>query len=196
MVFGFNTDVKHGDTVYHVQSEARQGEFLFQTQVFVRGRCIGKLATPYQQSGEGDEASEKQLEQSLRGQHKSVLDAIREGRLEGVLGRPDQETAKAPSGLKLQWTNAGAPRSDDALMVRIVVSESESPVEGAKVTARLRRAEGEPVYCQATTDSSGAAELKLGAVEPGLSDSDILVQATHGGRVVTRKFRLRKSARA
>lgn len=196
MIFGFNTDVKHQDKVYHVQSEAREHERLLQTQVFVRGRCIGKLATPYQQSGQEDSTSEKQLEQSLRAQHKSVLDAIREGRIEGVLGRPDQEIPKTPSGLKLQWTNAGAPRSEDALMVRIVVSESESPVEGAKVTARLRRAEGDPVYCQATTDSSGAAELKLGAVEPGLSDSDILVQATHGGRVVTRKFRLRKSARA
>jgi hypothetical protein len=64
------------------------------------------------------------------------------------------------------------------------------------VTARLKRAEGEPLYSQATTDSSGDAELKLGAAEPTLSDSDILVQATHGGRIVTRKFRLRKAARA
>jgi hypothetical protein len=196
MIFGFNTDVKHEDTVYHVQSEARQNERLLQTQVFVRGRCIGKLATPYQQSGEGDEASEKQLEQSLRGQHKSVLDAIREGRLEGMLGRPDQDAGKPTGGLKLQWTNAGAPRSDNSLTVRIAVSEGDAPVEGAKVTARLRRAEGEPVYSQATTDSSGAVELKLGTAEPELSNSDILVQATHGGRVVTRKFRLRKSARA
>ena len=47
MIFGFNTDVKHGDTVYHVQSEARENELLLQTQVFVRGRCIGKRATSY-----------------------------------------------------------------------------------------------------------------------------------------------------
>lgn len=195
MIFGFNTDVKHQDTVYHVQSEAREHERLLQTQVFVRGRCIGKLATPYQ-SGQRDDTSEKQLEQSLRTQHKSVLDAIREGRLEGVLGRPDQEVPKAPSGLKLQWTNSDSLRSAEGLMVRIVVSEGEAPVEGAKVTARLKRAEGEPLYSQATTDSSGAAELKLGAAESGLSGSDILVQATHGGRVATRKFRLRRATRA
>ena len=195
MIFGFNTDVKHQETVYHVQSEAREHERLLQTQVFVRGRCIGKLATPYQ-SGQRDDASEKQLEQSLRTQHKSVLDAIREGRLEGVLGRPDQEIPKGPSGLKLQWTNADSLRSAEGLIVRIQVSENEAPVEGAKVTARLKRAEGEPLYSQATTDSSGAAELKLGAAEPGLSGSDILVQATYGGRVATRKFRLRKTARA
>ena len=47
MIFGFNTDVKHGDTIYHVQSEARESELLLQTQVFVRGRCVGKKATSY-----------------------------------------------------------------------------------------------------------------------------------------------------
>ena len=47
MIFGFNTDVKHGDTIYHVQSEARESEKLLQTQVFVRGRCIGKKAISY-----------------------------------------------------------------------------------------------------------------------------------------------------
>ena len=47
MIFGFNTDIRHEDTVYHVQSEAREGEQLLQTQVFVRGRCIGKRAIPY-----------------------------------------------------------------------------------------------------------------------------------------------------
>jgi hypothetical protein len=195
MIFGFNTDVKHQDKVYHVQSEAREHERLLQTQVFVRGRCIGKLAIPYQQSGQQDSTSEKQLEQSLRAQHKSVLDAIREGRLEGVLGRPEQEIPKAPSGLKLQWTNADALRSADGLTFKVRVSEGDEPVEGAKVTARLKRSEGDPLYSQATTDSSGDAELKLGAAET-LSDSDILVQAAHGGRIVTRKFRLRKAARA
>ena len=62
MIFGFNTDVKHEDTVYHVQSEAREGEQLLQTQVFVRGRCIGKRAIPYGAgavAGENDQDKEK-----------------------------------------------------------------------------------------------------------------------------------------
>ena len=67
MIFGFNTDVKHGDTIYHVQSEAREGELLLQTQVFVRGRCIGKKATSYAAS-EG-QPGDTQKEQQLREQH-------------------------------------------------------------------------------------------------------------------------------
>ena len=38
MIFGFNTDIKHEETIYHVQSEAREADMLLQTQVFVRGR--------------------------------------------------------------------------------------------------------------------------------------------------------------
>jgi hypothetical protein len=196
MIFGFNTDVKHEDTIYHVQSEAREHERLLQTQVFVRGRCIGKLATPYQRAGETDDASEKQLEHSLREQHKSVLNSIREGRLEAVLGRPDQEVPKSIPPLKLQWTNANSLYPDDSLRLRITVSEGEAPVEGAKVTARLQGAQGQPLYSQATTDASGMAELELKAADPNISHSDILVQAAHGGRVVTRKFHLHKTARA
>jgi hypothetical protein len=55
MIFGFNTDIRHEDTVYHVQSEAREGERLLQTQVFVRGRCIGKRAISYAAMGPGSQ---------------------------------------------------------------------------------------------------------------------------------------------
>ena len=61
MIFGFNTDVKHEDTVYHVQSEARQADLLLQTQVFVRGRCIGKRATSYAQKAADPEFSDPEF---------------------------------------------------------------------------------------------------------------------------------------
>ncbi|MGA9644098.1 MAG: hypothetical protein WBQ72_22060 [Terriglobales bacterium] len=59
MIFGFNTDIRHEDTVYHVQSEAREGEQLLQTQVFVRGRCIGKRAISYASAAAGATLSEE-----------------------------------------------------------------------------------------------------------------------------------------
>ena len=59
MIFGFNTDIRHDDIVYHVQSEAREGEQLLQTQVFVRGRCIGKRAISYAPGSTAEEAGER-----------------------------------------------------------------------------------------------------------------------------------------
>ena len=82
MIFGFNTDVKQGDTVYHVQSEARENELILQTQVFVRGRCIGKRATSYAERLAQGDFTDQQKEQILRDQHRLVLDSIREGRLD------------------------------------------------------------------------------------------------------------------
>ena len=79
MIFGFNTDVKFDDTVYHVQSEARESELLLQTQVFVRGRCFGKRATPYVDRVPDGGFTDQQKEQVLREQHRLVLDAIRDG---------------------------------------------------------------------------------------------------------------------
>src|SRR6202167_2328494 len=95
MIFGFNTDVKHGDTIYHVQSEARESEKLLQTQVFVRGRCVGKKATSYSASAAQAGFGDPQKEQQLRDQHRLVLEAIREGTLESVLDRAETEVLAA-----------------------------------------------------------------------------------------------------
>ena len=94
MIFGFNTDVKHGDTIYHVQSEARESELLLQTQVFVRGRCVGKKATSYAPSPSQAQSGDINKEQQLREQHRLVLDAIREGKLDGILDHPAARTLR------------------------------------------------------------------------------------------------------
>ncbi len=91
MIFGFNTDIKHSDTVYHVQSEAREGELLLQTQVFVRGRCIGKRATSYADKASTPGFTDQQKEQILRDQHRLVLDSIRDGKLDSVFDKKDTE---------------------------------------------------------------------------------------------------------
>jgi hypothetical protein len=85
MIFGFNTDVKYGDTLYHVQSEARHTSHLLQTMVFVSGRCVGKRATSYGEYAATPEFSEDRMHELLRDQHLFVVDAIKEGKLEVAL---------------------------------------------------------------------------------------------------------------
>ncbi len=85
MIFGFNTDAKHADTVYHVQSEARANALMLETQVFVRGRCLGKHATSYADRVDRPDFSEQYVHELLKQQHRAVLDAVREGRVEQLL---------------------------------------------------------------------------------------------------------------
>src|ERR1051326_2967403 len=89
MIFGFNTDVKVGDTVYHVQSEVRNADHLLQTQVFVRGRCIGKKATSYADASQAADFNDDRMHEMLKQQHKELVAATREGKVESMLERSD-----------------------------------------------------------------------------------------------------------
>ena len=193
MVFGFNTDVKHGDTIYHVQSEARLGEFLFQTQVFVRGRCIGKRATSYADRADDPFFSDKQKEGFLRDQHRYVLDAIRDGRVDEVFDKREApETLAAVKQLDLLWVNADSVHANGGLVLKLRVTEAGSPASGAKLVCRFGRPDREPLYSQAVSDTSGTEEIKLEVEESALAESAVLVQTEYNGRTTTRKFRLKK----
>jgi len=193
MIFGFNTDIKHEDTVYHVQSEAREGEMLLQTQVFVRGRCIGKHATSYAEQASSTDFTDQQKEQILREQHRLVLDAIRDGRLEQVFDkRETPETLATERELDIQWLNSASVHTEDKLSMKLRATEGGQGIAGARLTVRFARANADPFYTQVTTDASGDAELAFLVEEALLADSSVLVQVNSGGRAATRKFQLRR----
>jgi len=192
MIFGFNTDVKHSETIYHVQSEAREGELLLQTQVFVRGRCVGKKAISYAASASQAQFGDSQKEQLLRDQHRQVLDAIREGNLDGALDRVEAESLSSVKELDVQWLNASSVHADRSLTMQLRVTDAGSAAAGARLTFRFARPDAAPFYTQAVTDAGGGAEIKIEADESLLPDSSVLVQANYEGRTATRKFQLRK----
>ncbi len=218
MIFGFNTDIRHQDIVYHVQSEAREGDQLLQTQVFVRGRCIGKRAVSWTAAaqaggsttadgsktgdasategalGAADLNRDQDKEKLLRDLHREVLDAIREGRLDSILDRRDTpEALAAVKELDLQWTNADSVHTGGALMMNLRVTEAGLPVQGARLTFRFARPGAAPYYAQVLSDAQGNAEMSVHVDENALPDSSVLVQASFEGRTATRKFQVRKA---
>jgi hypothetical protein len=211
MIFGFNTDIRHEDTIYHVQSEAREGEHLLQTQVFVKGRCIGKRAVPYGSSGaqgkttaqndnqdkdqDRDKDKDKDREKMLRELHREVLDAIRAGKLDSIFDKRDTpETLAAVKELDLEWINAGSVHASGALTMQIRVTEAGATVEGARLTLRFARPDAAPYYAQVLTDAKGSAEMNVQVDEKSLAEASVLVQASFGGRTATRKFNLRAAS--
>ncbi len=192
MIFGFNTDIKHGDTVYHVQSEARESEQLLQTQVFVRGRCIGKKAVSYAADAAKGQITDQNKEMMLRDQHRRVLDAIRDGKVESVFDKQDSSDALAAiKELDLEWLNAHSVHYAGKLQMRLRVTEGGAAVEGARLTLRFARPDSVPFYAQVLTDATGSAEMSVQVAEESLPNSSVLVQASFGGRTATRKFELR-----
>src|SRR5437868_8757710 len=166
MIFGFNTDVKYGDTVYHVQSEARKNDLLLQTQIFVRGRCIGKHATSYAEEAAKADFSDQAMHELLKDQHRAILEEVRVGNSDKFLTQTSapasiQDASAHGHGLVLQWTNADAVYQDSTMVMKFQVTQGGSPVEGARLTSRLHIASDAPIYSQAVTDTTGSAEMKL-----------------------------------
>jgi hypothetical protein len=194
MIFGFNTDIKHLDTVYHVQSEAREADLLLQTQVFVKGRCIGKRATPYADQARSPEFTDQKKEMILRDQHRMVLDAIREGRLEQVFDkRETTETLAAIKELDIQWLNSHSVHAEDKLSVQLRATEAGQGIPGARLTVRFTRPDADPFYSQVMTDAKGDVDLVFAVEETLLPESVVLVQVNAAGRTATRKFQLRRA---
>jgi hypothetical protein len=193
MIFGFNTDVKQGSTIYHVQSEARKADLLLQTMVFVQGHCIGKYGSSYAEQVGNPGFSEEHIHDLLKKQHREVLDVVKAGSIEQFFR--DQTEIRDAEGetLALTWLNSDDRLAARKLTMRLLVSESGSAVEGALVTSRLQYPAGVPIHSQAVSEADGRVELELDMdeFEGSARDPVVFVRATHGDRSVTRKYRLK-----
>ncbi len=201
MIFGFNTDIKHDETVYHVQSEARVAEHLLQTQVFVRGRCIGKRAVSYAEHLQQPGFSDDCMHELLKAQHRSAIEAIRNEHLGEFLGagyeaaEPTEEPVlpRSPSPLELDFVNASDFRRNGGFLLKVRLLDAGATVSGAKVVSKVTSADlAQPVYGQAFTGDDGIGEIAIGVANPA-SNLTVLVQSTHDGRTATRKLILRSS---
>jgi hypothetical protein len=190
-IFGFNTDVRQGEVVYHVQSEARQADLLLQTLVFVKGQCVGKHAVSYAQKVSQPGFSSEAMHELLKAQHKGVLDALEQGRLEAVLGAQAEIQDVGGSGLSLKWT--AAPQDDgSSILLQFQVLDSGQPAAGAELSVRPISPAAAPPVAGATADASGAATVALVLTAEILNDSAVMAQATYDNKSATRKIRFKK----
>lgn len=95
MITGFNTDVKHAERVYHVQTEDRGvANPVIESLVYVGGEILLSKKSPYKDLITGDRVDEKALREMMDLQHRRVIEAIRRGRLDkGKIGEAPADWA-------------------------------------------------------------------------------------------------------
>ncbi len=85
MITGFNTDIKHGERVFHVQTEDRGAPNpVVESLVYVGGEILLSKKRPYRdliQSGRIDEPAVRQI---MDAQHRLIIEAIKRGRFDGA----------------------------------------------------------------------------------------------------------------
>jgi hypothetical protein len=191
-IFGFNTDVKLADVVYHVQSEARQNDLLLQTMVFVKGQCVGKQAFSYAHEISHPGFSTEAMHELLKTQHKTVIDAIQQGQMSTVLGSGAEVQDVGGSGLSLQWKTPAAAADASDLPVNFQVLDSGKPASGAEIVVRGVIASDGLELARGVVDASGSAALSIALTADVLNRGAVMVQAKLNGKSVTRKLRVKR----
>jgi len=123
MITGYNTDVRHGEVVYHVQTEDKGVANPFiESLVYVGGQVLASKRASYADLlAEGRE--EKEIIAFMDHQHRTMIAAIRHGKLDAKLAAmtagkqtgqyPAFETPLAPgrpvSGMHTTAAATGAP---------------------------------------------------------------------------------------
>ena len=180
MIFGYNTEIRLGDTVYHVQSEARDYDRLLETQVFVKGHCISKRSAPSEH-----EADPGSVQESLRLQHRSVVECIRAGRLELVKA----ETAD----LNLNLRCTGVKREGGELVLGFQVTRAGVAVSDVKLRCFLARPDSvlpPELISEPVTDPEGMAMLRIDGARS--ANAELQVELEGEERRNVRRFRLRQ----
>ena len=143
MITGYNTDVRHEDTVFHVQTEDKgTGNPFIETLVYVGGRVLAARRVSYAEllaNGKG----EKEIVVLMEQQHRKTIAGIRSGRLDekfrearntgsqpiAVMPQESTRTQVPPPAALLptaaQTSSAGGERSLDQVILDYLTSEAD-----------------------------------------------------------------------
>ncbi len=94
MITGFNTDIRHNDKVYHIQTEDKglQNPYI-ESLVYVGGEILASKKTSYAEQLKDGGADEKWIGGLMEQQHRTMIAAIKRGRFDN----PADATASAAS---------------------------------------------------------------------------------------------------
>jgi hypothetical protein len=209
MLFGHNTNIKVGETTFHVQTEDRGvATALIDTTVYHAGRVMHRRTNNYHDLIPLNTDREEALRLRLDEQHRTTLEDIRSGQLHLAAPPPAAKPSAAATpaaaaegttngshnaagtanasantgSLKLELRNARTWLTGKQARLEIAVSnQSGEPQPGATVTARIEGA-ATPEEFSSATNSEGKADISFAMPKMSGGDAALVVEAvqSHG----------------
>ncbi len=194
MLFGHNSNVKAGDTTYHVQTEDRgAANALIDTTVYFRGRVLHRRTNNYFDLLPLNPDHEQALKVRLDEQHRTVVEEIRTGALHLALPQDDKSASQV---LLLDLINAKTWLSGKRALLQVAVrNQTNQGVEGSQVTARVDGAAEISEY-SAETGPLGNAQFEFDMPRLVGADPALVIEASHGNARGHLRFQLRTKSRA
>jgi hypothetical protein len=206
MLFGHNTNVKAGDTTYHVQTEDRGvAHALIDTTVYFRGRVLHRRTNNYFDLLPLDPDREQALKLRVDEQHRTIVEQIQTGALSVALppeDKPAAPPAKAPTsaaspaqvpaaaplstGLKLELINPRTWLTGKRALLQIVVrDQAGNAIDGAATPAEF----------STVTGGFGNAQFEFEMPPIAHTDAALVVEAFKGSARGHLRFQLKMKPR-
>jgi hypothetical protein len=212
MLFGHNTDVKAGDSVYHVQTEDRGTEnALIDTTVYCRGRVLHRRTNNYIDLLPLDPAREELVRKRIDDQHRNVTEEIRNGALhlvpppapvrespagESKAAVPAHASAPVAPALAVELTNAKSWLAGKRAKLHVAVRKQQNGdvLAGALVTARI---DGAAAVTEFSTETGPDGQARLEFEMPRLTGAEpaLVIEATQADAKAQLKFQLKARPR-
>jgi len=196
---GFNSDIRLGDALLHVQTEDRGAHHpLVDTTVYAQGQVLHRRTTNYQDLFEGESVNQAALAERVERQHREVIEELRSGRLKlGLPAAAPQPPAAPPSKLAVQLLNPASWLAAGAATLQIEVREKTSgePAAFCNIEVTLEGAQ-EPALYLACTDSQGRAELSFPLPQLSPEGAALVIRAVSASGNEEIRYQLRPKARA
>jgi hypothetical protein len=211
MLFGHNTDVKAGDSVYHVQTEDRgTANALIDTTVYCRGRVLHRRTNNYIDLLPLDAAREDLLRKRIDEQHRAVAEEIRSGALQLVppplpaketpavkqADSPAHSNTASASALAVELLNAKSWLAGKRANLQVTVRNKQNGlvVSGALVTARI---DGAADVTEFSTETAADGQARLEFDMPRLAGAEpaLVIEATQADSHGQSKFQLKARPR-
>jgi len=211
MLFGHNTDVKVGESVYHVQTEDRgTANALIDTTVYCRGRVLHRRTNNYIDLLPLDPGREELLRKRIDDQHRTVTEEIRSGALQLVPPpMPVQEKPASTSAssaahsrastsppLALELVNAKNWLAGKRANLHVAVRNKQNgeAVAGALVTARIDGA-ADVTEFSTETGPDGHARLEFDMPRLAGAEPALVIEASQADSKGQLKFQLKARTR-
>ena len=185
MSSGFNTDVRVGDQVLHVQTEDRGPSHpAIDTAVYQNGRVLLRRSSSYQEFAASADFSAEGVRQRVEEQHRTVIQDLRTGTIAvpAQPAMPPQSVNGRKSEIQVQLLNpqswlAGGRVSLDLEILR---RSDRQPWPGAAIEAMIEGSASQERH-QGTSDEQGRARIQFALPPLGKGDLTLVILASADG---------------
>ena len=163
MITGFNTDIKHNDKVYHIQTEDKglQNPYI-ESLVYVGGEILASKKTSYAEQAKSG-VDEKWIGSLMEQQHRTMIAAIKRGRFDQpadatklTANRPVTPTMspKTVEAMNLAAGDINEDKTLDQVIIDYLASEAESEHLELSLLGNADFVAGAPVELRVATRKS------------------------------------------